>query len=68
MTKDDGRRKEPAAAQPRTLRLTDWGEENVNGVIAQFYAGAVKNHLLELTNGVERRSPVPVKYEIRNTG
>jgi oxygen-independent coproporphyrinogen-3 oxidase len=33
-----------------TLRLTDSGEKNYNGVIALFYAGAVKAHLLKLTS------------------
>ena len=32
----------------RTLRLTSLGEEEYNGVIALFYAGAVKAHLLKL--------------------
>lgn len=32
-----------------TLRLTKKGEDNVNGVIALFYAGAIKNHLLKLS-------------------
>jgi len=36
-----------SAGQP-TLRLTEWGEQHVNGVIALFYAGAVKGHLVGL--------------------
>ena len=43
-------------ASAQTLRLTEWGEQNVNGVTAQFYAGAVKNHLLEMANTGERVS------------
>ncbi|MBN1146372.1 MAG: radical SAM protein [Anaerolineales bacterium] len=35
----------------RTLRLTEEGVDRVNGVIALFYAGAVKRHLLELAAG-----------------
>ncbi len=38
----------PPRPTPRTLRLTSLGEQQVNGVIALFYAGAVKAHLLEL--------------------
>ena len=37
-----------AAGQPELLRLTAEGEQQVNGLIALFYAGAVKAHLLEL--------------------
>lgn len=33
---------------PLTFRLTEAGIRAYNGVIAQFYAGAVKNHLIEL--------------------
>ena len=33
------------------LQLTAWGEQCINGVIALFYAGAVKAHLLELAEG-----------------
>ena len=32
------------------LRLTERGEAMYNGVIALFYAGAVKTHLLELAD------------------
>lgn len=38
----------PAADQPKTLRLTAKGEKAINGVIALFYAGAVKAHLLRM--------------------
>jgi oxygen-independent coproporphyrinogen-3 oxidase len=41
-----------------TLRLTGLGEVNYNGVIALFYAGAVKAHLLNLASSVT--IPVPV--------
>ena len=37
---------EAGHAESRTLRLTAWGEKQVNGVIALFYAGAVKEYLL----------------------
>ena len=40
-----------------TLRLTASGEKNYNGVIALFYAGAVKAHLLEM--GCFRGMPSP---------
>jgi oxygen-independent coproporphyrinogen-3 oxidase len=42
-------------APGRTLRLTRQGEHDYNGVIALFYAGAVKEHLLELA-AVQRQS------------
>lgn len=35
-----------------TLRLTLQGEDRVNGVMALFYAGAVKAHLLDLAAGL----------------
>jgi len=35
----------------RTLRLTPHGAKNYNGVIALFYAPAVKEHILKLTRG-----------------
>jgi oxygen-independent coproporphyrinogen-3 oxidase len=41
----------PRAVDRQTLRLTTHGEDNVNGVIALFYAGAVKQHLLEHAAG-----------------
>ena len=47
----------------RTLRLTGWGEQHVNGVIALFYAGAVKQHLLQ-TAGVQVRE---TQYKSRDT-
>jgi len=34
---------------PETLRLTPAGVAQVNGVIAQFYSGAVQAHLIELS-------------------
>ena len=37
-----------------TLRLTPYGEMNYNGVIALFYAGAVKAHLLNLEEKQDR--------------
>jgi oxygen-independent coproporphyrinogen-3 oxidase len=40
-----------------TLRLTSWGEQNINGVIALFYAGAVKAYLLSLANGLDFPAP-----------
>jgi oxygen-independent coproporphyrinogen-3 oxidase len=42
-----------------TLRLTGLGEVNYNGVIAQFYAGAVKAHLLELAKTEGLLMPAP---------
>ncbi len=41
-----------------TLRLTALGEKNYNGVIALFYAGAVKAHLLEMV--ASEAIPVPI--------
>jgi oxygen-independent coproporphyrinogen III oxidase len=38
----------PAGSLPELLRLTPEGERQVNGLIALFYAGAVKEHLLQL--------------------
>ena len=38
---------------PLTFRLTEAGVKAYNGVIAQFYAGAVKHHLLELVRQQE---------------
>jgi hypothetical protein len=34
--------------EPLTLRLTEAGVTAYNGVIALFYAGAIKQHLLDL--------------------
>ena len=45
------------------LRLTSLGEKNYNGVIALFYAGAVKAHLLEMA--AAEAILVPVWDEIK---
>ncbi len=43
------------AENPATLlRLTAWGEKMYNGVIALFYASAVKGHLLNLSRNQDR--------------
>jgi oxygen-independent coproporphyrinogen-3 oxidase len=39
-----------------TLRLTPYGAQNTNGVIALFYAPAVKEHLLKLTRSEQVNS------------
>jgi oxygen-independent coproporphyrinogen-3 oxidase len=48
-----------------TLRLTPSGEMNYNGVIALFYAGAVKAHLLSLGKD-ESPAPVPDGFIKKN--
>ena len=50
----------------RTLRLTSLGEKNYNGVIALFYAGAVKAHLLEMAASESAIIPARVVSEKMN--
>jgi oxygen-independent coproporphyrinogen-3 oxidase len=48
-----------------TLRLTPSGVEQANGVIALFYAGTVKAHLLNLAANQERsiHTGIPVRFQ-----
>ena len=46
-----------------TLRLTPHGAQHTNGVIALFYAPAVKEYLLKLTRG-EQVSSLPVRRKV----
>lgn len=49
------------SGQPLSLRLTEAGVRAYNGVIALFYAGSVKAHLLQIENSdVSLRSFFPV--------
>jgi oxygen-independent coproporphyrinogen-3 oxidase len=54
----------PAPDQPRTLRLTARGEQTINGVIALFYAGAVKAHLLNLAGTTAPVQIVSAPFEL----
>jgi oxygen-independent coproporphyrinogen III oxidase len=47
-----------SSGEAPTLRLTALGEVNYNGVIALFYAGAVKAHLLNLAAAITIPAPV----------
>jgi oxygen-independent coproporphyrinogen-3 oxidase len=48
------------SGEGRTLRLTDHGVKNYNGVIALFYAGSVKQHLLDLAAQRSVETAVPL--------
>ena len=50
-------------SEPLTLRLTALGEKKVNGVIALFYAGAVKEYLIQLTKDQVASTSKEAEYE-----
>lgn len=54
----------PSPQEPQTLRLTEWGEDQVNGVIALFYAGAVKRRLLELAGLELAENVIPNRISV----